>query len=163
MAVGSPAGFSRTRLLSQIRPAVRFAAQLCAAGSVRPGGGKTQAGSWRGGSLASRPRRRETAPGCVSVPWKSRHTSPCLSPSALFPRPHWHPQPGAGGSHGTWLPGDSTFTDYRLINPMGPALDRSVCAPLHSDQSHFPTRFLLLGINRSKKAAWTDHCPGAFC
>lgn len=88
---------------------------------------------------------------------------PFCAPSALFPRPRWHLQPRAGGSHGTQLPGDSTFTDCRLINPMGPALDRSVCAPLQSDQSHFPTRFLLLGINQSKKAAWADHCPGAFC
>lgn len=85
------------------------------------------------------------------------------APSALFPRPCWHPQLRAGGSHGMRLPGDSTFTNCRLINPRGPALDRSVCAPLQSDQSHFPTRFLLLGINQSKKAAWTDRCPRALC
>lgn len=80
------------------------------------------------------------------------------APSALFLWPCWCLWPRAGGSLGMWLPGDSTFTDCRLVNPTGPALGHSVCARLQSDQSYFPTQFLLLGINQSKKAAWTDHC-----
>lgn len=78
--------------------------------------------------------------------------------SALFPWPCWHLQLRAGGSLGLWLPGDSTFTNCRLVNPTGPALGHSVCALLQSDQSYFPTQFLLLDINQSKRAAWTDHC-----
>lgn len=115
---------------------------------------------WEPRQLSSAQGNRAWAPPrALQVPAHE----PFCAPPALFPRPHWHPQPGAGGSHGRQLPGDTTFTDCRLINPTGPALDRRVCAPLQSDQSHFPTRFLLLGINQSKKAAWADHCPGAFC
>lgn len=160
MAAGNPAGCSRIWLLSQISPAVRFAAQLCTAGSAQPGDGKTWVGAWRGGSLASRPQRREPqsrlgVSACPQIP--STQALFC-GPSALFPWPCWHLQPRAGGSLGMWLPGDSTFTDCRLMNPTGPALGHSVCALLQSDQSYFPTQFLFLGINQSKKAAWTDRC-----
>lgn len=163
MAAGSPAGFSRTRLLSQIRPAVWFAAQLCTAGSAQPGDGKTWVGAWRGGSLASCPRHREPVAGCVSLPSNSQHTSPFLCP--LCPLPLALLVPAAKGTWEPWLwlPGDSAFTDCRLMNPTGLALGHSVCAPLQSDQSYFPTRFLLLGINQSKRAAWTDHRHCTFC
>lgn len=163
MAAGSPAGFSRTQLLSQLRPAVRFAAQLCAAGSAQPGGWEDA-----GGSVARwEPRQLSSAQGnCTRVRQRILRVpahEPFCAPSALFPRPRGQPQPRAGGSRGTRLPGDATFTGCGLINPTGPALDSSVCAPLQSDQSPFPTRFLFLGVNQSKKGAWTDHCSRAFC
>lgn len=157
-AAGSPAGFSRTRLLSPISPAVRFAAQLCTAGPAQPGDGKTWAGAWRGGSLARRPQHRElwlSASVCPQIP--STRALFC-APSALFPWPCWHLKPRAGGSLSMWLPGDSTFTACRLTNPTGPALGHGVCAPLQSHQSYFPTQFPLLGINQPKRAAWTDRC-----
>lgn len=89
----------RDRLLSQIRPAVWFAAQLCTAGSAQPGDGKTWVGAWRGGSLASCPRHREPVAGCVSLPSNSQHTSPFLCPLCPLPLPLLAP-----AAKGTWEP-----------------------------------------------------------
>lgn len=97
-------------------------------------------------------------PGASACP-ASLGTRALLCPLCPLPPALLSPAAEGGGSHGTQLPGDSTFTRRRLINPTGPALDRSVCAPLQSHQSHFLTRLLLLGINQPKKGAR----PGAFC
>jgi len=99
VAAGSPTGFSRTRLLSSSDQQCGLQPSCAQLDRRSRGGGKPQAGAWQGGSRASRPQHGETAPGCVSMPSKSRHTSPWLCPLCPLPL-----APLAPVAEGRWVP-----------------------------------------------------------
>lgn len=97
---GSPAGFSRTWLLSPIGPAVWFAAQLCTTGSAQWGGGGQEEAA---GSVARwETRQPSSAEGNCS--WERQHGLQVLAlePLSVPPLPS---SPGPAGTHSRGLLG----------------------------------------------------------